>query len=71
MLPSGFELVLKVIGGLVILKFGYTAIKGIFARLIRPGKNLKKYGSWGEYVYTLYRCKLALVIVSTPIVYSI
>ena len=37
------------IGAVVILKFVITFVNGIFARLFRGGKDLKrKYGSWGK-----------------------
>lgn len=38
-----------VIGILYIVYWAYVALNGIYARLLRPGKNLKKiYGSWGK-----------------------
>lgn len=37
------------IGALVVASFVFTFVHGIYARFLRPGKNLKKvYGSWGE-----------------------
>ena len=38
--------VLVALGSLLVIRFILTAIEGIYARLLRPGKNLKKYGSW-------------------------
>jgi hypothetical protein len=41
--------ILLVTGALVVLKVVLTFLKGIYARLLRPGKNIKKvYGSWGK-----------------------
>lgn len=38
-----------VIGALYIIYWAYVALNGIYARLFRPGKNLKKvYGQWGK-----------------------
>ena len=40
---------LVVIGAAVVLSYVLTFLKGIYARVLRPGKNLKKcYGSWGK-----------------------
>jgi hypothetical protein len=37
------------VGGVVILLFLHTLFHGIYARLLRPGKNIvKKFGPWGE-----------------------
>jgi hypothetical protein len=38
-----------VVGALVLLKFLFTALKGIYAHFLRPGKNLKKLGEWGKF----------------------
>lgn len=42
------QAVLFVLGALVVLKFLLTAVKGIYAHFLRPGKNLKKLGEWGK-----------------------
>ena len=43
---------LMVVGGAVLASFLLTFIKGIYARLLRGGKNLKlNYGTWGI-IYT-------------------
>lgn len=40
-------LITAVIGVAVVLSAVFTFVKGIYARVLRPGKNLKKdYGSW-------------------------
>jgi hypothetical protein len=40
---------LVVIGAVVVLSYILTFLKGIYARILRPGKNLKlTYGIWGE-----------------------
>jgi hypothetical protein len=42
---------LLVTGAIVVLKVVYTFLHGIYARLLRPGKNIKKvYGSWGRFL---------------------
>jgi 17beta-estradiol 17-dehydrogenase / very-long-chain 3-oxoacyl-CoA reductase len=35
-----------VLGGFCVLSFVKDVVCGIYGRLLRPGKNLKKYGSW-------------------------
>jgi hypothetical protein len=36
------------VGGIVVLLFLHTLLYGIYARLIRPAKNIvKKFGQWG------------------------
>jgi len=35
-----------IVGGIYVVKFILTLLEGIYARLLRPGKNLKRYGSW-------------------------
>ncbi|KAJ1444138.1 hypothetical protein B484DRAFT_388968, partial [Ochromonadaceae sp. CCMP2298] len=37
---------LAILGGLVLLSYAYGLLKGVYARCLRGGKNLKKYGSW-------------------------
>lgn len=38
-----------VIGIIYILYWTFVALNGVYARLFRPGKNLKKvYGQWGK-----------------------
>lgn len=45
---ENFKLVLAVLGGAVLLSFVLTFLKGIYARVLRSGKNLKlNYGPWG------------------------
>ena len=47
--PENFKLVLAVLGGAVLLSFVLTFLKGIYARALRGGKNLKlNYGPWGK-----------------------
>lgn len=38
--------ILVALGTILVVRFALTTIEGIYARLIRSGKNLKKYGSW-------------------------
>ena len=38
--------VLVTLGVILVVRFALTTVEGIYARLIRPGKNLKRYGSW-------------------------
>lgn len=43
------KLAFAVLGGAVLLSFVLTFLKGIYARILRGGKNLKlTYGPWGE-----------------------
>jgi 17beta-estradiol 17-dehydrogenase / very-long-chain 3-oxoacyl-CoA reductase len=45
----------QAIGFFVLLKAAYTFLVGIYARLLRPGKNLKStYGKWGKNENALY-----------------
>jgi 17beta-estradiol 17-dehydrogenase / very-long-chain 3-oxoacyl-CoA reductase len=46
---SMLDLALKFLGLLVLAKYSFGFLHGIYARLIRGGKNLKKkFGSWGK-----------------------
>ena len=40
------NIALSLIGGIVVLKFMLVFVGGIWARLLRPGKDLKKAGKW-------------------------
>ncbi|XWS34668.1 hypothetical protein CRYUN_Cryun21dG0057300 [Craigia yunnanensis] len=40
-------LVLFTLGSLSLLKFSFVFLKWAWVNFLRPGKNLKKYGSWG------------------------
>ncbi len=43
------KLAFSVLGGVVLLSFVLTFLKGIYARILRGGKNLKlTYGTWGS-----------------------
>ena len=43
------KLAFSVLGGVVLLSFVLTFLKGIYARILRGGKNLKlTYGTWGN-----------------------
>ena len=43
------------VGLLVVASFVHTFLYGIYARLLRPGKNLKKvYGSWGKLINFIF-----------------
>ena len=43
------KLAFSVLGGVVLLSFVLTFLKGIYARILRGGKNLKlTYGTWGK-----------------------
>lgn len=47
--------VLAVLGGLVVFKFFFSLVNLFYARIFRPGKNLKKvYGEWGE-LFLVYK----------------
>jgi len=35
-----------IVGALWVLNFTFTLLNGIYARCLRPGKNLKKFGQW-------------------------
>jgi hypothetical protein len=49
---------LVVIGAVVVLSYVLTFLKGIYARILRPGKNLKlNYGVWGEFCHK--KCSVA------------
>lgn len=39
-------IICAIVGSIVVLNSILTFFKGIFAHLLRPGKNLKKFGSW-------------------------
>ena len=46
------------VGGVVILLFLHTLFHGIYARLLRPGKNIvKKFGPWGEPISLFNSCQ--------------
>lgn len=45
-LTNHAALAAAVIGGVVVLKYALGFLSGCYARLIRPGKDLKKYGKW-------------------------
>ncbi len=50
------KLAFAVLGAVVLLSFVLTFLKGIYARLLRGGKNLKlTYGPWGETKSSLFR----------------
>jgi hypothetical protein len=52
-----------VIGAVVVLSYVLTFLKGIYARILRPGKNLKlTYGVWGEFF-----CKISSVAPMTNV----
>ncbi|MBA0825243.1 hypothetical protein Goarm_021844, partial [Gossypium armourianum] len=40
-------IVLFTLGSLSLLKFSFVFLKWVWINFLRPGKNLKKYGSWG------------------------
>ena len=43
---------LVVIGAAVVLSYILTFLKGIYARCLRGGKNLKRtFGTWGKHTY--------------------
>ena len=68
MLPEGpIGSVVKFLGLAVLLSFLWTALKGIYARLLRGGKNMKKYGAWGKIhaIVDLLVCRYQRMIVST------
>jgi hypothetical protein len=45
----------SLIGVLAVVSFHLTFLKGVYNRLLRGGKNIKKqYGSWGKKQYMYY-----------------
>ncbi len=45
------KLAFSVLGGVVLLSFVLTFLKGIYSRILRGGKNLKlTYGTWGNQI---------------------
>lgn len=61
-IPFSVTLVFLALGFLVVGNFVLTFLYGIWARLLRPGKNLKKsFGLWGNSYIIMFEIFLLLI----------
>jgi hypothetical protein len=58
---------LIVIGAVVVLSYVFTFLKGIYARVLRGGKDLKRtYGQWGKIPPVLVIVPATVVLIDIP-----
>lgn len=68
-IPLSVTLVFLALGLLVVGNFVFTFLYGIWARLLRPGKNLKKsFGLWGNFLIIIFEILLLLIFPSPPLI---